>query len=194
MEKDGKHFHHGKSSREILDPSRVLETIELKEGDVFLDAGAGDGYMSIAASSIVGEKGKVYAVDIYEESMNILKEEIENKKIDNIEPIVADITAKIPVKDKTIDKCYMGNVLHGFVENDEVDKVMKEIRRIVKPGGTFNIIEFKKVENAPGPPFHVKISPKQVRKIVEEHNFEVKVVEEVGEHHYGVIAIKGKYD
>ncbi|MGB9938070.1 MAG: class I SAM-dependent methyltransferase [Methanobacterium sp.] len=193
MEKDGKHFHHGKSSRKILNPSRVLTTIGLEEGDVFLDAGAGDGYMSIAASSIVGEKGKVYAIDIYEESINILKEEIENKKISNIEPIVADITAKIPIKDKTVDKCYMANVLHGFVENNEVEKVMKEIRRIVKPRGTFNVIEFKKVQNAPGPPYNVKISPKNVRKIVEEHGFDVETVEEVGEYHYAVIAVRSKY-
>ncbi|MGZ7049335.1 MAG: class I SAM-dependent methyltransferase, partial [Methanobacterium sp.] len=62
MEKSGKHFHHGRSSREILDPSMVLKIIGLKKGDVFLDAGSGDGYMSLAASSIVGDEGKVYAV------------------------------------------------------------------------------------------------------------------------------------
>ena len=59
-----KHFHHGKSSKDILDAEFVLNSIGLKKGDIFLDAGSGDGYMSLAASKIVGEKGKVYAVEI----------------------------------------------------------------------------------------------------------------------------------
>jgi ubiquinone/menaquinone biosynthesis C-methylase UbiE len=190
MEKSGKHFHHGKSSREILDPSRVLSTIGLKEGDIFLDAGSGDGYMSLAASSIVGEKGEVYAVDVYEESMNILKKEIESKNIENITPIIADISKKIPIKDGIIDTCYMGNVLHGFVQNDDVDKVMREIKRIIKPKGTFAVVEFKKIENTPGPPMNVRITPKKVRQIIERHNLTFKKVEEVGDYHYAVIVAK----
>lgn len=190
MEKSGKHFHHGRSSREILDPSRVLSTIGLQKGNVFLDAGSGDGYMSLAASSIVGEEGKVYAVDIYDESMQILEDEIKNKNIKNIIPLVADIRKKIPIKDATVDICYMGNVLHGFVENDDVDKVMPEIKRILRPGGTFAVIEFKKIENTPGPPLDIRISPKKVREITESYNLTFKSVEEVGDYHYAVIIVK----
>lgn len=190
MEKSGIHFHHRRSSREILDTSRVLNAIGLKEGDIFLDAGSGDGYMSIAASPIVGDKGKVYAVDIYEESVNILKNEIKKKKIRNIIPIIADITEEIPIEEESIDKCYMANVLHGFVENNEVDKAMKEINRIIKPQGTFNVIEFKKIENTPGPPMHVRLTPEEVIKILESHNLYVKGTEEVGDYHYAVIAVK----
>lgn len=190
MEKSVKHFHHGRSSREILDPSRVLGTIGLKKGDVFLDAGSGDGYMSLAASSIVGDEGKVYAVDVWEESMNILKKEIENKAINNIEPIIADISANIPIADESVDILYMGNVLHGFVENDEVEPVMNEIQRIIKPGGAFAIVEFKKEEGIPGPPLSVKISPDDVKKIVENYGFSVKNVEEVGTYHYTLISVK----
>lgn len=190
MKKSGKHFHHGRSSREILDPSRVLNAIGLKEGDIFLDAGSGDGYMSIAASSVVGEKGEIYAVDIYEESMEILTKEIENKNIKNIMPIIADISKKIPLKDGSVDICYMANVLHGFVENDNVDEVMREIKRIIKPKGTFAIIEFKKIQNTPGPPMNIRITPKIIREIVERHNMTFERVEEVGDYHYAVIVVK----
>jgi len=190
MEKSGKHFHHGRSSREILDPSRVLSTIELKEGNVLLDAGSGDGYMSLTASSIVGENGTIYAVDIYEESMEILKNEIKNKYIENITPVIADITEKIPVADESIDVLYMGNVLHGFVENDEVETVMGEIRRVVKSNGVFTVVEFKKEESKHGPPLSVKIAPDDVKKIVENYGFKVKKVEDVGTYHYAVISIK----
>ncbi|MBI5681039.1 MAG: methyltransferase domain-containing protein [Methanobacterium sp.] len=186
----GKHFHHGKSSKDILDSKKVLNAIGLKKGDIFLDAGSGDGYMSLAASKIVGEKGKVYAVDVWEESMNILKKEIQNSEISNIEPIIADISKKIPIKDETVDICYMANVLHGFVENDNLDKVMSEIRRILRPEGIFAVVEFKKIENTPGPPMKIKINPKNVREIIEKYHLTFKNVEEVGKHHYVVITVK----
>jgi len=190
MEKSDKHFHHGRSSRQILDSSKVLSAIGLKEGETFLDAGSGDGYMSIAASSIVGEKGKVYAVDIYEESMNILKNEIKDKKIKNITPIIADISEKIPIEDEIIDICYMANVLHGFVQNEDTDGVMKEITRIIKPQGVFAVIEFKKEDSTHGPPMHVRITPDEVKNIVENYDLTVKSIKDVGTYHYAVIAAK----
>ncbi len=185
-----KHFHHGKSSKDILDAEFVLNSIGLKKGDIFLDAGSGDGYMSLAASKIVGEKGKVYAVEIWEESINILEKEIKEQKIGNIESIIADISAKIPIDNAIIDICYMGNVLHGFVENEDYDNVMKEISRIIKLEGTFAVIEFKKIKNIPGPPFPVKMTPEEVEKIISDYGFEVKEVIEAGKYHYGVISVK----
>ena len=190
MAESEKHFHHGRSSKEILDANRVLDTIGLKKGDIFLDAGCGDGYMSLAASKIVGEEGKVYAVDVWEESINAFKEKIESDNIKNIEASVANITQKIPVDDESIDILYMGNVLHGFVENNEVESVMKEIQRVIKQGGSFAVVEFKKEESTHGPPLHVRITPEEVEEIVKNYGFIVKEVEDVGTYHYAIISAK----
>lgn len=190
MAESEKHFHHGRSSKEILDSNRVLSTIGLKKGDTFLDAGCGDGYMSIAASKIVSDEGKVYAVDVWEESINAFKEKIENENIKNIEASVADITQKIPVDDESIDILYMGNVLHGFVENNEVESVMKEIERVIKQRGSFAVVEFKKEESTHGPPLHVRITPEEVEEIVKNYGFVVNKVEEVGAYHYAIILVK----
>ena len=190
MAESEKHFHHGRSSKEILDSNRVLSTIGLKKGDTFLDAGSGDGYMSLAASKIVGEEGKIYSIDVWEESINAFKEKIKDENIKNIEASVADITQKIPVDDEIIDILYMGNVLHGFVENNEVENVMKEIQRVIKQGGSFTVVEFKKEDSTHGPPLHVRITPEEVEKIVKNYGFIVKEVEDVGTYHYVIISAK----
>lgn len=190
MAESGKHVHHGRSSKEVLDSNRVLNTIKIKNGDIFLDAGCGDGYMSLAASKMVGKKGKVYAVDVWEESVNALKEKIESNHIPNIEAKVADITQKIPVADESIDILYMGNVLHGFVENDEVESVMKEIQRVVKQGGLFAVVEFKNKDSTRGPPLHVRLAPEKVEEMVKNYGFNVENVEEVGKYHYGIVLTK----
>lgn len=190
MAESEKHFHHGRSSKEILDSNRVLSTVGLKKGDKFLDAGCGDGYMSIAASEIVSNEGKIIAVDVWEESINAFKEKIESENIKNIDAEVANITQKIPVDDESIDILYMGNVLHGFVENNEVETVMKEIHRVIKKGGSFAVVEFKKEESTHGPPLHVRITPEDIEKIVKNYGFSVNKVEEVGTYHYAIILTK----
>nr|WP_243687499.1 hypothetical protein [Methanobacterium formicicum] len=71
-EKHG-HKHHGKSTRDILDPKRVLGAAGLNESQTFLDAGCGDGFISLEASKVVKDRGKVYALDAYQPSLDTLK-------------------------------------------------------------------------------------------------------------------------
>jgi ubiquinone/menaquinone biosynthesis C-methylase UbiE len=186
------HVHHSKSTRDILNAEEVLAAAGLKSGEYFLDAGCGDGFISIAASKMVGGDGKVYAVDVYPESVEMVKEEIQKGGIRNIEACVADITDKIPLKDDSVDLCIMANVLHGFVENDEVPEVMGEISRVIRPEGTFAVVEFIKTQGQPGPPYKVRISPEEVEDLLINYNFKTIETREVGKYHYLVKAVNKK--
>src|SRR5437660_5611105 len=48
-------------------PSKLLELLACKPGDAVADVGAGSGYHALRMAKIVGEKGRVYAVDIQPE-------------------------------------------------------------------------------------------------------------------------------
>lgn len=184
------HKHHGKSTRDILDPNRILEAIDLNEGESFMDAGCGDGYISLAASKIVKAQGQVYALDAYEPSLESLRNEMDELSIVNIEVIMADMTISIPVEDNKIDKCVMANVLHGFASEGTLKPVLNEIRRVLKPGGTFAVVEFIKVNGPPGPPYDVRLSPENVENILEDHGLEIGGTTEVGKYHYLVESFK----
>ena len=184
------HKHHGKSTRDILDPNRILEAIDLNEGESFMDAGCGDGYISLAASKIVKAQGQVYALDAYEPSLESLRNEMDELSIVNIEVIMADMTISIPVEDNKIDKCVMANVLHGFASEGTLEPVLNEIRRVLKPGGTFAVVEFIKVNGPPGPPYDVRLSPENVENILKDHGLEIGGTTEVGKYHYLVESFK----
>lgn len=184
------HVHHSKSTKDILSADKVLSAAGLKSGDVFLDAGCGDGYISIAASPLVGGEGKVYAIDVYPESIEIVKKDVQKKGIKNLEAIIADLTSEIPLIDDSVDLCVMANVLHGFVENGELDKVLPEIKRVIKLGGIFSVVEFKKIEGLQGPPFEVRLNPQDVENVLIKYGFEVTETVEVGKYHYLVNAVK----
>jgi len=185
-----KHVHHGRSSKDILSAGEVLKATGLKMGDKFLDAGSGDGYISIEASNIVGDSGKIFALDVYPESIEILKKDIEKRDLNNIEPIVADIIDTIPLEENSIDNVLLANVLHGFIEGGEVSKVMANINKVLKPAGIFTIVEFRKLENKIGPPFNVRLSPEEVIDILKDYGFNIEDNYEIGKYHYIVRCIK----
>ena len=188
-EKHG-HKHHGKTSKNILSAGEVLKATELKLGDSFLDAGCGDGYISLEASNIVGDNGSVYALDVYPESIETVKKEIKTRNLVNIETILADITETIPLDAEIIDIVLMANVLHGFVSEGEVEEVMNNISRVLKPGGIFAVVEFRKIEGNIGPPYDVKLSLEDVSNILLKHGFDINGTQLVGKYHYIVNGIK----
>ena len=155
----------------------------LSKGDVFLDAGCEDGYFSIAASYMLEGSGRIYAVDIHQDSINSLKNEIQTKSIKNLEPIVADITAKISLPNESVDKCLMANVLHGFDKNQELVNAMSEISRVIKSGGNFFVVEFKKIRGTPGPPFEVRLSESDIKDIILDYDFSFESSKNLGKYH-----------
>jgi len=184
------HKHGGKSSEAILDAKRVLSSLQLSEGDVFMDAGCGDGFISREASKIVGAEGKVWAVDRYSQSLDILREKVAEGEIENLEVVEADLTRKLPLEDEIVDLCLMANVLHGFVYNEELDQVIPELLRIMKNRGRLAIVEFKKIEGTPGPPLSSRITAEEVNSALESRGFQSQEEMEVGPYHYAVVLVK----
>lgn len=171
----------------MLEPGPTLELVGLKGGNVLLDLGCGEGHFSIAASRIVGRYGHVYALDIDARSLEVLRREINEKGLRNVEAICADASMGIPLGNDTVDVCVMVNVLHGFVANGETNDVMREVVRVVKPGGALGIVDFKKVEGAHGPPMHVRLAPGRVQEIVTDLHFRKKELHDIGPGHYAII-------
>jgi ubiquinone/menaquinone biosynthesis C-methylase UbiE len=107
-----------------------------------------------------------------------------------MEAVLADITKNIPIDDDSVDHIMMANVLHGFVAENEVEPVMDNINRIIKSGGIFSVVEFRKIENSPGPPFNVKISPEQVTEMLAQYGYDTIDTQEIGKYHYIVNGLK----
>ena len=175
------------SSKAFLNAERVLQETGLKGGDKFLDVGCGEGHFSIAASKIVGDKGKVYALDSYEKAIAVLKEHIHTEHITNIEAIVADVTQKMPLPDAIIDVCLMANVMHGFLANGEVPCVMTEVARVMKAGSMLVVVEFQKIDGPPGPPISIRMTPDELEALISGYGFKKDRVAEVGPIHYAAM-------
>jgi predicted methyltransferase len=67
--------------------SAILRAIDLKSGDSAADIGAGGGYYTERLSSIVGAGGHVFAVELRESSLALLKERATADHLDNVEVV-----------------------------------------------------------------------------------------------------------
>jgi ubiquinone/menaquinone biosynthesis C-methylase UbiE len=174
----------GKSSYDLIDIDKFFKELNLQEGIAFLDVACGRGAYCLAASEIVGEKGRVYGVDLWEEGIELLKAAADEKSAGNIEALVSDAAKQIPIDDRIIDVCLMATVLHDFVEDKIDQEVLHEIVRVVKPKGILAIMEFMKIDGPPGPPRHIRLSPHQVDSLLSPFGFKQEHSADVGPYNY----------
>lgn len=155
----------------MQDPDIIFDELMLKQGDVFLDIGCGAGDYSIHASKIIGDSGKVYAVDRQEKSTAVLRERVEELGIKNIKVSASDITKTLPIKDRSIDVCLIATVLHALDFDKYKENIFKELMRVLKPSGRLAIIECGKKDLSFGPPEQMRLDAEQIEESAVKSGF-----------------------
>jgi ubiquinone/menaquinone biosynthesis C-methylase UbiE len=183
----------GKSSYDLVDKDKLFFLLPLKKAQVLLDIGCGTGNYSIPIAERLGEKGIVHAIDPWKYGVNELKSKAKSKGISNINAIVGDASKRIPVENESIDVCLMATVLHDLVEDNTYEGTMKEIKRTIRPAGKLVIIEFKKIKPPPGPPMEIRITPKELKHLVEPYGFIIVKTTDIGPFTYLSIFTNDKY-
>ncbi len=174
----------GKSSFDLINSDLLKDVLPLKPGAVVLDLACGRGVYSMFLSEIVGDTGLIYAVDLWEEGLQILGKEIEENKITNILPILNDATKEIEIDDYSVDVCLMATVLHDFEEMNKSGVVLEQVKTILKPGGLLAVIEFKKIDGPPGPPKKIRLSEEQTEEMASGYGFRHVRTVDIGDFNY----------
>ena len=122
-------------------PDRLIERSGIKRGMTVIDLGCGSGAFTPFVAGVVGEEGKVYAVDIQPAMLRQLERKLskpENQAITNIELRQAG-AYDLPFEDGSIDLVYMVTVLEEIPDRG---RALREVRRVLKPGGILAVTEF----------------------------------------------------
>jgi ubiquinone/menaquinone biosynthesis C-methylase UbiE len=148
-----------KFSEGLFNTELLIDNLAICPGQVVLDAGCGNGYMAKKFSKVVGDAGKVYALDCDSHLINTLKAEVEGT---NIEALTGDISKTTTLKDCSMDLVYLATVFHIF-SGSQVIWFDQEINRILRPKGTLAIVNIVKEETPFGPPVSMRSSPEELR-------------------------------
>ena len=171
QECQGHHGGRGPSSFWMHDPDVVFGAIQLSLGETFLDMGCGPGDYAFKAAEIVGQSGRVIAVDASPGMIHRISEKIAQEDIKNIETMVADITKPIAIRDSSIDVCFLSTVLHIFQLEQCGKSIFSEIRRLLKPDGRVAVIECKKERLQFGPPLEMRLSANEISAVATASGF-----------------------
>lgn len=176
------HRIQGRSSEDFLDCEEILIELNLKGNENFMDAGCGDGHVAIKALDYLKD-GNVYALDIYEPSIEDIKQYKQENNIENLIPIQSDISKRIDLDDGILDVILMVNVFHGFTASRMVDEAIEELKRVIKPeGGKIAIMDYKKQDVKHGPPYAIRSSPEELKQEFIKHGLVMTYLnEDIGE-------------
>lgn len=108
----------------------VLKEVGIKPGFYILEYGCGPGGYTIPAAQMVGEAGKIYALDMHPLAVQMVQSRAARKKLTNIETILSD--GATGLSDHSLDAVLLYDVFHELAEPD---KVLAELHRALKPGG-----------------------------------------------------------
>jgi demethylmenaquinone methyltransferase/2-methoxy-6-polyprenyl-1,4-benzoquinol methylase len=123
---------------------KVLKIVAEKNPENILDIATGTGDLAILMTQTKAKK--IIGLDISAGMLEIGKNKIETKKLsDIIEMVLAD-SEKIPYPDNTFDAI---TVAFGVRNFENLDKGLSEILRVLKPNGTFVILETSVPDKTP---------------------------------------------
>lgn len=113
---------------------QLLEAVGIKAGQVVLDFGCGSGTYTVPAARIVGDKGKVYALDKDSKVLNELMQKAQSAGLNNVERMDAHGKLEIGLADGSVDVVLLFDVLHSyyFPRPEDRRKLLDEVHRICK--------------------------------------------------------------
>jgi len=119
----------------------ILERVGIRRGQAVLDFGCGYGIYTIPVARIVGEPGRVYALDKDKEALDALMQKAESALLTNIERMETSGELEIKLADEIVDVVLLFDVFHLFYFPQAGDRrrLLDEIYRIMKPSAFLSI-------------------------------------------------------
>jgi SAM-dependent methyltransferase len=171
------------------DPTGVLGDAGLIAGASAVDLCAGDGWFTLPMARMARH---VLAVDIDPVLLGRARLRLSQADVTNCEFKVADAFDLAGLVTEAIDFVFLANAFHGVPDQTGLSAV---VAKVLRPGGRFAIVNWHRrpreetvVLGQPrGPRTELRMSPEEVKAVVEPSGLELIYVADVGPYHYASV-------
>jgi predicted methyltransferase len=118
--------------------AQMIAALELHEGSIVAEMGAGSGGRTIGIAKQVGATGRVYTTELGDDRIRNLRNAIEKSGAKNVTVLAAHAT-KTNLDEGCCDALFMEHVYHHF---EDPAAMNASIFRTVKPGGRVAVVDF----------------------------------------------------
>jgi len=170
----------------FVKPETVVRVLDILPGMKVADFGAGPGFYTIPIARRVGPPGKVYALDIRKEVLEIIRSKAQGERLFNIETLRANLEAKegSHLKENSMDLVMISNILFQ-IENKK--NLAEEAFRIIKPSGRVVMVEWDENKKSFGPSLVHRVNRQAAEEFFLKAGFAFEKEFDAGENHYGLI-------
>jgi len=139
-------------------PDEVLDALALRPGQIVCDIGAGPGYFALRAAKRVGDKGRVFAVDVEPKILDALRARIEKAGLRNVTPVLA-LAADPLLPPRSCDLVLIVDAYHHFPDRPSY---LARLAALLRPGGRLADVDWHKLKTGFGPPPEHRIAREDV--------------------------------
>jgi len=167
---------------------KIIEELDIKEGMEIADFGCGAGYFTISMAKAVGQRGKVYSLDVLKTALESVHSKAKVEGLLNIESIWSNLEVAngSKLENESMDLVLSANILF---QSTQKAGIIKEAKRVLKSKGKMVIIEWRE-NQLMGPSENLIISKNLAQDLVEKEGLKLEKEFPAGDNHWGIIFIK----
>jgi demethylmenaquinone methyltransferase/2-methoxy-6-polyprenyl-1,4-benzoquinol methylase len=147
---------------------KAIKLLKEKEGGIFLDIACGSGDLTMEALKL--SPSKVIATDFAEKMLSVFKDKLSQRKVSTIVELVKCDALSLPFKDASFDATMVAFGIRNF--GDRLQS-LREMKRVLKPGGLSLILELSTPQNLIPHylyGFYAKIILPMIGRVISRHN------------------------
>ncbi|MDP3988652.1 MAG: methyltransferase domain-containing protein [bacterium] len=167
-------------------PEETVRRLPIREGQVIADFGCGTGIWSLAMARLVGDHGRIIALEVQKNLLEALERTAQESGITHIETVWADLDEPegSRLAHESVDGVLVANSLFQFENKAEM---VREAYRVLKHGGWCAVVDWTESFGGLGPaPDHV-VTADEARVLFASQSFVFNSMFTTGAHHYGVL-------
>jgi ubiquinone/menaquinone biosynthesis C-methylase UbiE len=122
--------------RRLMDPAHILQGAQVRAGQTVLEVGCGRGFFTIPAAEIVGQQGRLYALDVAGAAVEYVARKAQAAGLANVTTIRAD-GAATGLPEGEMDLVLLLGVIPA--PTLPLRRLLPEMQRVLKPGGALAV-------------------------------------------------------
>lgn len=139
-------------------PDRLMDALQIGDGSVVADLGAGGGWFTIRLARRVGPNGRVYAEDVQPQMIEAISRRVAREGLRNVKPTLGTPTDPL-LPASSVDAVLIVDAYH---EVEQPVKLLRNIAKALKPDGRIGIVNFTKDGGGPGPAIEDRVDAGKV--------------------------------
>lgn len=173
---------------QFINPAAVVAQAGFAPGQSLADLGCGSGFYVLPAAQIVGDAGRVYAVDVLEDKLSATASIAKHYGYKNVSVLKADLEKPLlAIEPGSCDGVILASILH---EIESRENLLKNVYRVLKTGGRALLVEWKKELTPLGPAMEKRLSQGEAESLMGRMGLRKEKEIVADGYHYALVFVK----